>query len=99
MSEGILRAAPTGPIVGRRGTVVLPAQIAVAASSTGSGTFAFEGVEPGDNVSVTFRNGLGNVGGPTVFVAENDVVHLVFATGGAALTIPTQSFQAVAFDF
>jgi hypothetical protein len=99
MGEGVLRNPPTGAIVGRRGVCVLPAQIAVAASSTGSGTFSFEGVEVGDNVNVNFRGALGNVGAPLVFVAEADHIHLVFATGGAALTIPTQSFDVVAFDF
>jgi hypothetical protein len=99
MTEGILRTAPSGAISARRGRVTLPAQIAVAASSTGSGTFAFDGVEVGDNVQVNFLASLGNVSAPQVFVAEADHVHLVFATGGAALTIATQSFDVVAFDF
>lgn len=99
MAEGILRSAPTGAIAARRGRVVLPAAIAVAASSTGAGTFAFEGVEVGDNVIVNALASLGNVNAPQVFVAEADTVHLVFATGGAALTIPTQSFDVTVLDF
>lgn len=92
MSDGILRNAPTGEIVSTRGSVVIP-QIAVAASSTGSGSFTFEGAEVGDNVICQPRASLGNVSAPQAFVASADHITLIFATGGAALTIPTQTFD------
>jgi hypothetical protein len=99
MSTAILRSSPDGLIAARRGTIVLPAQIAVAASSTGSGTFAFAGAEVGDNVVVNARASLGNVSGPQSFVESEGVIRLIFATGGAALTIATQSFDVTIFDF
>jgi hypothetical protein len=98
MGEGILRGAPSGAISARRGVVLAP-QITVAASSTGSGTFAFEGVEVGDNVIVNARASLGNVSAPQVFVPATDHIELVFSTGGAALTVAQQSFDVTIFEF
>jgi hypothetical protein len=92
MSEGILRSAPTGEIVGLRGVVVMP-QIAVAASSTGSGSFTFDGVDLGDSIRVNARVSLGNVSAPQIFRSAANTINLVFATGGAALTIPSQSID------
>lgn len=89
MSDKTLRSGPTGPIAARQATVTIP-QIAVGASSTGSGTFVFEGAEVGDNVLFSARGSLGNVSQPQMFIPAADHVELVFATGGAALTIPTQ---------
>lgn len=86
MSDGILRASQSGEVVGLRGTVVIP-QIAVAASSTGSGSFTFDGAVVGDNVQINARSSLGNVSAPQAFVASADHITLIFATGGAALTI------------
>jgi hypothetical protein len=86
MSEGILRTAASGEIVGLRGVVTIP-QIAVAASSTGSGSFTFSGAEVGDSVTVNARAALGNVNAPQAFVASADHITLIFATGGAALTV------------
>lgn len=96
--ENILRGAPTGPIVSTRGQVVIP-QIAVAASSTGSGSFTFEGAEVGDNVLCQPRASLGNVSGGQAFVASADHITLIFNTGGAALTIPTQTFDVTLFKW
>lgn len=90
MSEGIGRSPPSGEIVVRKLAVVIPA-IAVAASSTGSGTIAFEGAVANQSVQVNARVSLGNVSAPQSFVSAADVITLIFATGGAALTIPTQT--------
>lgn len=98
MAEQVLRSPPTGPIAARRGAVTIP-QIAVAASSTGSGTFVFTGVEVGDNVVLNLRASAGNVNAPQVFVPAADHVELVFATGGAALTIPTQTADVAILEF
>lgn len=98
MAEKVLRAPPTGPIAARRGSVTIPA-IAVAASSTGSGTFVFTGVQVGDNVVFNARGSLDNVGAPQVFVPAADHIELVFATGGAALTIPTQLADVAILQF
>ncbi len=86
MPEGVLRNPPTGPIAARRGRAVL-SEVHVGASSTGSGTFAFSGAEVGDNVLAQSRASLGNVSAPQGFVSAPNVVTLIFATGGAALTI------------
>ncbi len=92
MSEGIGRNPPSGEVVVRKGTVVIPA-INVAASSTGSGSFTFEGAVVGDMVSAQGRVSLGNVSAPQAFVSSANHITLIFATGGAALTIPTQTFD------
>lgn len=98
MAENVLRAPPTGPIAARRGTITLP-QIAVAASSTGSGTFVFTGAQVGDNVIFNPRANLGNVGGAQVSVPAADHVQVIFNTGGAALTIPTQLCDVALLQF
>jgi hypothetical protein len=98
MAENVLRAPPTGPIAARRGSVTIP-QIAVAASSTGSGTFVFTGAQVGDNVMVNLRASAGNVSAPQAFVPAADHIELVFATGGAALTIATQTADVAILDF
>lgn len=90
--NGILKNAPSGQIVGKRGRVVIP-QIAVGASSTGSGSFTFDGAVVGDNVLVNARASLGNVSAPQAFVSGANTITLLFATGGAALTIATQTFD------
>ena len=92
MSGGIGRSAPSGEIVVKKLAVTIPA-IAVAASSTGSGTIAFEGAVPHDNVIANPRASLGNVGGAQAFVSAANVITLIYSTGGAALTIPTQVFD------
>ena len=92
MSEGIGRNPPSGEIVVRKGTVIIPA-INVGASSSGSGSFTFDGAVVGDMVVVNPRASLGNVSGPQAFVSSADHITLIFATGGAALTIPTQTFD------
>jgi len=92
MSEGILKNSPSGEVVGLRGVVVMP-QIAVAASSTGSGSFTFDGVDLGDSIRINARVSMGNVGGPQIFRSAANTINLVFATGGAALTIPSQSID------
>ena len=86
MSDGILRASQAGEIVGIRGTVAIP-QIAVAASSSGSGSFTFGGAVVGDNVVLNPRSSLGNVSGAQAFVSSADHITLIYATGGAALTV------------
>ena len=98
MNESILRGPPMGPIVSRRGQITIP-QIAVAASSTGQGTFTFAGAEVGDNVLVQLRASGGNVGAPQAFVASADHITLIYATGGAALTIPTQAADVTLFQW
>ncbi len=92
MSEGIGRSSPSGEIVVRKLAVTIPA-IAVGASSTGLGTIAFAGAATGQPVTVSPRASLGNVGAPQAFVSAEGVVSLIFATGGAALTIATQVFD------
>lgn len=90
--NGILRNASSGAVVGKRGRVVIP-QIAVAASSTGSGSFTFDGVAVGDNITVNARASLGNVSAPQAFCPSANRIDLIFATGGAALTIAAQTFD------
>lgn len=89
MAQGIGRNPGSGDIVVRKDEATIPA-IAVAASSTGSGTVPFEGAKVGDNVMFSARASLGNVSSPQAFVSAANVITLIFATGGAALTIPTQ---------
>lgn len=92
MSGGIGRSGASGEIVVKKLAVTIPA-IAVAASSTGLGTIAFEGAVAHDSVVVNPRASLGNVGGAQAFVSAAGVISLIYNTGGAALTIPTQVFD------
>jgi hypothetical protein len=93
MADGIGRDAPSGSIVVRKGTIAVP-QTAVAGSATASASASFVGAKAGCMVKVNPKALLQGASGIwQEMCLADDVITIVFGTGGAALTITAQTFD------
>lgn len=94
MSDGVGRDSPSGSIVVRRGTIAVP-QTAVGGSATATATATFTGARVNNSVIVNPRalplQGAGGLWGAACLA--DDVITLLFGTGGAALTITAQTMD------
>lgn len=93
MSDGIGRDSPSGSIVVRKGTIAVP-QTNVGGSATASASASFSGAKAGCMVQVNPRALLSGAAGIwQQMCLADDVITLVFGTGGAALTIAAATFD------
>lgn len=93
MADGIGRDAPSGSIVVRKGTIAIP-QTNVAGSATASASASFAGAKVGCMVKVNPRALLSGASGIwQELCLADDVITVVFGTGGAALTIAAATFD------
>lgn len=93
MADGVGRDAPSGSITVRRGVIAVP-QTAVAGSGTATATATFLGAKANNSVVVNPRallQGAGGIWG--ALCLADDVITILFGTGGAALTITAQTMD------